>query len=212
MPHFLTHLYYASKKSENHKFLYGATFPDTFFFLKKRHKTALKFAKHLAEKNKKFEPFYQGVKTHINLDNKFHKKILPYKIIKFKKKFNVSSYFAHSILEIALDYNIYRNKRKKIDYLLVIFNKFNPKEIIYYLSTLFKLSENFLDSVMIHISSLAKLSTKFTISSFIKRGKIFKLYFQKEFKKNLSIIKDLPKLIKTWKYAIELTKNYDEYL
>jgi len=108
MPHILAHLYHASKKSKDPAFLYGSVFPDNLILLKKRHSSALKFAGKLSRKNKKYKLFYQGVKNHIELDNKFHKKILPSKLRKIKKKFNnkISTDFAHTMIEIALDSNL----------------------------------------------------------------------------------------------------------
>lgn len=187
-------------------------FPDNFNFLKKKHISALKFAKKLAKKKKKYESFYQGVKSHIELDNKIHKKILPPKIKKLKKKFNISTSLAHNALELALDYNLYKEKRKQIDYLLILFNKFNPKETTYYLFTFLKSSEKIINKALETFSKWIRLSRKFSLPSFQKRAKLAKASYKKEFKKNTSFLRNIFKIIPIWKYSIELTKDYKRYL
>ena len=62
------------------------------------------------------------------------------------------------------------------------------------------------------VTNLIKLSTKFTIRSLLKRAKITEQFFQKEFKRNASFIKNIFKIIPAWKYSIELTKDYKRYL
>ncbi len=212
MPDILAHLYYASKTSEDPAFLYGAIFPDNFIFLKKKHITALKFARKLAKKKPKYKLFYQGVKNHIKLDNKFHKKILPNKLKKVTKKFNISEGLAHSMLEIAIDSNIHKDKKEKIKYLLKQFHRFNNKEVIYYLSSFLKKSESFINKAAKTLSNWVKLSTKFNIKAFKRRVKLVEKYFEKEFKKNIVFAKDLFKLYKVWKYSKQITKDYEKWL
>jgi hypothetical protein len=187
-------------------------FPDNFNFLKKKHSSALKFARKLSRKNKKYQLFYEGVKNHIELDSKFHKTILPPKIRKLKKKFDISTGLAHAMLELALDRNIYKEKRKKIDYLLTLFNKFNPKEIIYYLFSFLRLSEKIINKALETFANWVKLSIRFDIRAFRRRIKLAEQFFQKEFQKNASFVKNIFKIIPAWKYSIELTKDYKRYL
>lgn len=212
MPDILAHLYHAGKKSKDPGFIYGSIFPDHFPFLKKKHETALSFAKKLSKKHKEYKKFYEGVKNHIQLDNKFHNKILPKKIKQLKKRFKVSDNFAHAILEIALDSNLHKEKGKELDKLLKIYKKNKRGAMIYYLSSFLKTSKKIIKKVVITLSDWVTLSNKFTIRALLKRAKISKQYFKTEFKKNNIFTKDMFKLFAIWKYAKELTKDYNKYL
>ncbi len=124
----------------------------------------------------------------------------------------MSHRFAHILIEIALDSNIHKKHKDQIDISLKQFNRFNNKEIIYLLAGFIKISEKLLIKIMETVTNLIKLSTKFTIRSLLKRAKITEQFFQKEFKRNASFIKNIFKIIPAWKYSIELTKDYKRYL